>query len=197
MSSYHIYKQTRDAAWRFLIDNNITSLPLSFSDICRANNIKLLRYIGNDYFADDERGITFIKDGQYNIIVNGADSLQVQRYTMGHELGHIFLGHLQNGQMHTRISGTRSDPKAPMEYQAERFAMGILAPACVLWGLDLHSPKDIAKVCYISIEDARYRADRMRDLYKRDVFLASELEKRVFEQFKSFVETKKAPLAGA
>ena len=191
--NYHLYTNTRDAAWQFLLDNGVDRLPVSFHDICRTNGIGLYKDCGSGYFSADERGVVFLRDGRYNIFLNGADPLEVQRFTIGHELGHIFFGHLIDSGLHTRLTGSRADPKAPEEYQAERFAMGILAPACVLWGLDLHSPKDIAKVCYISIEDARYRADRMRELYKRDVFLASELEKRVFEQFKSFVETKKLP----
>lgn len=185
--NYQSYKRIRDAAWRFLIENNISRLPISFYDICLRNNIGLYKDADSGYFSDDERGVTFIKDGRYNILVNGADTLQVQRYTMGHELGHIFLGHLSDGKLHTRISGTRAYPKTQIEYEAERFAMGILAPACVLHGLELHSAERIASVCNISTEDARIRADRIRDLNRRNAFFKSSLETQVFEQFRSYI----------
>lgn len=36
-----------------------------------------------------------------------------------------------------------------------RFAINILAPACVLWGLNIHDPIDIEKLCNISITSAK------------------------------------------
>ena len=77
------------------------------------------------------------------------------------------------------------------EYEAERFAMNLFAPACVLWGLDIHKAEDIAKICNISKQSAKKRADRMRTLYKRNKFLSSDLEKQVYQQFKKFIEENK------
>lgn len=168
--NYQLYKQARDAAWLFLLENNVCSLPVTFSDICRINDIRLMRYLGGDYFENDERGVTYIRDGRFNILVNGADELPVQRFTIGHELGHIFMGHLSDGSLHTRISNKDISQKEPFEYQAERFAMGILAPACVLWGLNLHGAEEIARICNISHAEAESRAARMNSLYKRGKF---------------------------
>lgn len=61
----------------------------------------------------------------------------------------------------------QNNPK--YEYEAERFAIGILAPACVLWGLNIHTAaEEISKLCNISITAARIRAQRMELLYKRE-----------------------------
>ena len=185
--NYQIYKNARDTAWNFLIENNVTSLPIVFSGICRTNNIKLMRYVGDEYFADDERGVAYFDNGSPCILVNGNDELCVQRYTIAHELGHIYLGHLSSGNSCHRLSGTRNDPRNSSEYQAERFAMNILAPACVLWALNVRTPKDISELCDISIYDAAIRAERMGRLYKRNKFLSSELEKKVYENFKPFI----------
>lgn len=190
--SYHTYTRSRDASWQFLIDNNITALPLAFHDVCTANNIKLYRYIGESYFKSNERGVAFKEGSRFNIFVNGTDELQVQRYTIAHEMGHIFLGHITGDKVHARISGLKPALSGSSEYQAERFAAGILAPACVLWGLGIHSAKDIAELCIIPLEEARRRAARMRELYKRDAFLKSPLEKKVFEQFESFITEMKS-----
>lgn len=175
---HDIYKQARDTAWRFLIDNEVNALPVKLSAICHQNCIVLL-YDNAGYLSKDKRGITFIdNDGRFNIVLNPYDIVTVQRYTIAHELGHIFLEHF------TKYSISNSD----MEYQAERFAIDILAPACVLWGLNLHTAEDIAKVCNISMQSAHIRAERMEILYKRNKFLTSPLEKQVFEQFSDFIK---------
>ena len=44
-----------------------------------------------------------------------------------HKVGHIVMKHIQN------------NPK--YEYEAEPSLLEILAPACVLWGLNIHTAK--------------------------------------------------------
>ena len=77
------------------------------------------------------------------------------------------------------------------EYQAERFAIDILAPACILWGLNLHTAEEIAKVCGISMSSAQRRAERMEILYQRNMFLSHPLERQVFQQFQKFISENK------
>ena len=110
-----------------------------------------------------------IVNNQCYIIVDDKLSIAVQRYSIAHEIGHILLG---DG-----------------EYEAERFAIDVLAPACVLWGLNLHTAEDIAHVCNISIPSARIRAERMAVLYDRNMFLSHPLERQVFSQFKDFIDS--------
>lgn len=177
--TYDIYTQARNNAWKFLIDNHVTSLPVKLSAICRQKRIVLLYDHDGTYLSRNERGLTFIDSkGEFNIVLNPHDSIAVQRYTIAHELGHIVLGHFDRNILSTSNA----------EYQAERFAIDILAPACILWGLDLHTAKDISEVCNISISAAKIRAERMDMLYKRNKFMISPLEKQVFEQFSDFIE---------
>ena len=101
-----------------------------------------------------------------------------------HEIGHIVMSHIQDEERY--------------EYEHELFAIDVLAPATVLWELDMHEPEDIAKLCNISITSARIRAERMGLLYKREqeflrtrghsCFLQSPLERKVYEQFKPFID---------
>lgn len=181
---YGIYKGARDGSWRFLIDYKINALPIDFNIVAKAMDIKI-RQDTQGILLPTERGAT-ITDGTRTYILLKPSSIQAMRYTTAHEFAHIFLGHtMKNG----RYGRTFAD--SPEEYQAERFAIDILAPACVLWGLNLHSEKDIAKICNISNQSAKKRADRMRTLYKRNKFLSSDLEKQVYQQFKKFIEENK------
>ena len=172
--SYNNYKNARDAAWQCLIDNSISSLPLKLSIICHNHNIDIIKNSDLDInskarLTQNQRGKCVSVDGRFYIIVNDADILPAQRYTIAHELGHLII--------------PTSD-----EYEAERFAIGILAPACVLWGCNIHSAEDIAKMCNISQASAKIRAERMETLYKRNKFLTSPLERQVFDNFSEFIK---------
>ena len=188
MAYNNIYEQARDTAWKFLIDNHVTSLPVKLSTICQQRGISLLFDHDRKCLSGNERGCTFIRCtfincmGKYSIVLNPDDNVVIQRYTIAHELGHIFLNHFVNQTM------SSSD----MEYQAERFAIDILAPACVLWGLNLHTAKDISEVCNISMKSAQIRAKRMEILYSRNKFLTSPLERQVCEQFSDFIHQYKS-----
>lgn len=180
---YGIYQASRNASWQFLIDNNVTELPLKLGSICNKLGYKILEDNKIHYLQPNQRGITFYQQNNWNIIINNNLTLQAQRYTIAHELGHIFLGHpLMQGRY-----GRTFIIDNPFEYQAERFAIDILAPACVLWSLNLHTPQQIAEVCNISMTSATKRARRMEELYRRNMFLAHPLERVVFKQFEKFI----------
>ena len=172
---YNIYRNSRDASWKFLIEYGVSELPLDLKRITAQMGVKVCRDNAG-ILMPNELGITVNAHGDFHIVVRDSP-IQQKRYTIAHEIGHIVLGH-------TEISG---NPYID-EYQAERFATGILSPACVLWGLDIHSAEDIARLCDISITSARIRARRMAVLYKRDKFLTSPLERQVYEQFSDFIK---------
>lgn len=176
--NYEIYKTVRDASWRFLIQHNVQCLPIDIKPIITAIGIKIKRDI-NGLLRNDERGRTVNADGELYILVKD-EPIPQKRYTIMHEIGHIVLGH-------TEAFGS-SDVD---EYAAERFAIGVLAPACVLWGIGVKTAEEIAEMCNISITAAKNREKRMAELYARNKFLISPLEKQVFEQFSDFINNKK------
>lgn len=171
--NYEIYKNSRDASWKFLIEHKVKSLPVDLKTIVSEMDIKVKKDI-DGILQRHERGKLIKDDGKATIIIREADIYQ-NRYTIMHEIGHIVLEHMENTE-------NESD-----EYNAERFAIDVLAPACVIWGLDIHSAEDIQKLCQISITSARIRAERMEVLYKRNMFLSHPLERKVFNQFKEFI----------
>ncbi len=166
------YNEIRDASWKCLSQCKINSLPVNLSQICKHYGIKIVKNsnLQENKLLANERAKTMKIDDVFHIIVNDSDTMPVQRYSIAHEIGHILLGNGLN------------------EYEAERFAIGILAPACVLWKLNLHSAEDIAKVCNISITAAKNRAKRMEILYARNKFLTSPLERQVYSQFLDFID---------
>lgn len=181
--AYGIYQQSRNASWQFLLDNKIDRLPVKLSSICRENNYILCKDSKIHYLKPLQLGATFYANSTWYIVFSDKISVQAQRYTIAHELGHIFLGHIMKDGHYGRTF-TIDDEQ---EYQAERFAIDILAPACVLWGLDLQTPEEIAKVCNISMTSAQKRAKRMEELYRRNMFLSHPLERQVYQQFQKFI----------
>lgn len=183
---YGIYQTSRNASWQFLIDNNINKLPVSLGVVCKNLHYKILEDSKIHYLQANQRGISFCKDDIWYIVLQDKLNVQAQRYTIAHELGHIFLAH---PLVDSKYGRTFAD--SPEEYQAERFAIDILAPACVLWGLDLHTPEEIAGICNISMTSATKRARRMEELYRRNMFLSHPLERKVYQQFQKFIEENK------
>lgn len=190
MTTYDFYRQARDASWQFLLESGACTLPLPLSAICQQRDITLMLDKNGGYLANSDKGVTFkTPEGKFCILLNPADSIPVRRYTTAHELGHIYLKHPMQGGKYGRTFGIqKTATQDPIEYQAERFAIGILAPACVLYGLGIHTAEDIAKVCNISLSAARIRAERLAVLYQRKSFFASPLERKVFELFEDFIK---------
>ena len=183
--NYNSYKNARDASWYFLIKNEISELPVNISPILNSLNITVRKDVAGN-LSSGERGYSVFENNFYQIVVPECPVPQ-KRYTIMHEVGHIVMKHIQD--------------KPEYEYEAERFAIDVLAPACVLWGLDIHEPEDIAKLCNISITSAKIRAERIKLLYKREqeflqkygrsCFLQSPLEQKVYKQFQRFIEENK------
>lgn len=183
---YGIYENARNASWQFLIDYGIHQLPVDLNPIIEKIGVKV-KFGDERVLESRQRGLTTTNGTTTYIIVREKSSIAESRYTIVHELGHSYLGHpLVNGR-YARTFDTSSQ----YEYQAERFAIDVLAPACVLWSLNLHTAEDIAQVCNISISAARRRAERMEVLYQRNKFLMHPLERQVYEQFLGFINNYK------
>lgn len=193
--NYENYKKSRNAAWEILLACGVDKLPVDLNAVLRNLGVRaytysrsrgLLASIGLAEVAGRVSGLTFYAGEQPVILFNDAETPQRIRFTIGHELGHIVLGHVLPGE-YTQQNREPQPGDDPMEQAANRFAADLLAPACVLWGLDLHRAEDIAQVCKISIQAARFRAERMEILYQRDKFLLHPLERAVYQQFESFL----------
>lgn len=181
---YNEYKASRDLAWEVLINEHITELPVSISKICKNMGISIRLYEAEK----NNSGYSLIIDNKAFIFVNKNDSVERQRFTAAHELGHILLGHVGKYKL---VNREPSDSDNPIEQAANVFASRLLAPACVLWGCHFSSADDIAKHCKISRQAAEYRAARMQVLYNRNAFFKSQSECQVYENFKQYITENK------
>ena len=183
--NYRRYKKSRDLAWKVLLQEGVRELPVNIVGLCRKMGIRV------QYFtpaAGGSDGYTTIFLGVPMIFVSKECSPERQRFTIAHELGHILLDHVGQAELVNR----EPDPgDNPIEHEANVFASRLLAPACVLWALNVREPEEIAALCRISRQAAEFRAERMKLLYARNRFLYSPLEQKVHEQFREFMTRKK------
>lgn len=81
-------------------------------------------------------GVITRKEAIYQIYVKALDNPSRKRFTLAHELGHYFLGHLEKDGEYIdtevnlyRISGFPGARSQPLEVEANRFAAALLMPA--------------------------------------------------------------------
>lgn len=185
---YGRYKNARNAAWQCLIDYNVKSLPVSVLSIAKSAGITVIKNskARMNLLSPNESGISVLIGKQWYIVYNDKSTRQRNRFTVAHELGHIFLGHELEKRNQMTQTFIKSETNA--EQEANIFASRLLAPACVLWSLGLRNSDEIASVCDISHTAAKFRAERMVTLYKRNRFLIAPLERAVYNNFKTFLQ---------
>lgn len=177
---YRKYKNARDMAWKILLDADVCSLPVNISGLCRSMGIAVKLYDG----TDDSDGKSLIMDGCPLILVSRNKPASRQRFTAAHELGHILMGHIGQEGLVNREPMPGDNP---IEREANIFASRLLAPACVLWGCNVKSERDIMKLCNISRQAAEFRWQRMQVLLARNKFLTSPLERKVYDRFADYI----------
>lgn len=204
---YSDYQKARDKSWEIIFKYKINSLPVDLFRLAKQLKIKIISYdkgksliktMGlEDHKSND--AFTAVIKKRYIIFYN--DTVENQgrlRFTLAHELGHIVLGHVKTATVWNR---GEDEPQSPEEIQANIFASRLLAPACVLHELNLHTHEDIAELCGLSYAAAKIRAERMETLYEREkewlqkygisCFGISEREQKALKQFDKFINNKK------
>ena len=184
---YGKYKEIRNAAWQLLIDFGIESIPVKISYIAEKAGVILHRNSGMNLLKNNQIGLSFFYNSAWHIVYDNTLSRGAIRFTVAHELGHIFLGHSIDEQHARQFESVPNEE----EQSANMFAARLLSPACVLWGIGLTSrkhTKEIERVCDISHPAAKYRAERMEILVKRNMFLKNPVERELYRHFLPFIE---------
>ncbi len=185
--NYGLYKDARNAAWQCLLNFNVCTLPVVVSEIARAVDIVVLKDSDANILKENQSGMTVVQNRKFYIVYKDSENSRRCRFTIAHELGHIFLGHLLINTPTYRTFIVRNDT----ESAANVFARDLLAPACVLHELQITDAESIAKLCNISLEAAGYREKRMRELENRNAWYMHPLESEVRKQFGKFIEKNK------
>ena len=178
---YKKYQASRNLAWQILLDSQVTELPVKITAVCRKMGIPVKLWDG----PQDIGGQAQMLNGQPVILVNRNDGVPRQRFSTAHELGHILLGHVGQYELVNREPSAKDNP---IEQAANVFASRLLAPACVLKELRIHSAEELARVCNISRQAAEYRYKRYLELLERDKFYLSPLERQVYQQFREYIQ---------
>ena len=131
-----------------------------------------------------ERGISVYDGDKWLIVYDDNIKTSVNRFTIAHEFGHIFLGHELKKGYYARTF----DNKPEVEQAADMFAARLLAPACVLHELHATTAEKIAEICNISIQAAKHRAERMAILEARNKYYLHPLERQVRKQFEDYIK---------
>lgn len=190
---YDYYKAARDKSWETILKCGICSLPVDLVDLSNKVGISIDLYSKSRFIQTfsksviDGDGFIVNDNGLKRIFINDKiNNRYRRRFTLAHELGHGILGH-DISTLHFRNSEIDSQTDI-QEAQANVFARDILMPATVLAALNIHTPEQIMKLCHISYESARIRAERMKELYQRNMFNRHPLERAVRKQFDPFIK---------
>ncbi|OGU75443.1 MAG: hypothetical protein A2V93_11975 [Ignavibacteria bacterium RBG_16_34_14] len=125
------YKFVKDMARKVLKDHKITSIP---TDLKKIFDKLGLQFIELDNPSDIDGAIIEI-DGKPRIaVLNKAKSISRQRFTLAHELGHIFLSHNKRDfyevvENESEVPDSPSEKAKPSkEIEADVFASELLIP---------------------------------------------------------------------
>lgn len=160
MDSYKKYRNTRDSAWQFLIDHNITKFPLDVVSIFHKYGVAIVS-------KEIEVYAKTIKFRNNLITLYEPNTTTEQlRFTLAHELGHVLLGHCDKAGI------DEYDDTA-----ANVFASRILMPITVIDIEKLDTVEKIQKFFGVSEEAAKIRLDRYLLVKPRNKINASPLER--------------------
>ncbi|MCI6699543.1 MAG: ImmA/IrrE family metallo-endopeptidase [Lachnospiraceae bacterium] len=158
MISY--YKNGIEKAMEVFVEYDILQAPVCFGKIFSAlsNEIRLLRY--SEYMRkcqcslEDTVSVMRSSDGaciykptagKYLICFNDVDPRMEkrERFTIAHELGHYFLGHLEKAGTNILSRGELSDREYLLyEREADVFARNLLSPAPLAYKVFYYSSRE-------------------------------------------------------
>lgn len=159
-----------------LKDSNICQLPVKLIKIIKIYKWEVIPYSkaikeGQVDFSESFSG-TYLKiNDTFFIIYNDTHSIERQRWTIAHEIGHIILNH--------KLSNETS------EAEANYFAKQLLIPLAVLNYYKANSVNKITELFNVSSEAASYRLKDLERHYKyKAMYGLTSHDKAFLKQFK-------------
>lgn len=169
-SAFDRYEEASRCAERFLVDHNITSLPV--------DPIAIAKNLGIEVHANPAKSAgasgMLIRVGQAYAIAYAThiESPGFRRFSISHELGHYLLpGHpeavLDENGIHESFAGFRSDNV--YEKEADSFAAGLLMPSRLFSAAlantepGLEAIEDLSSLCITSLPATAIRYVQFAD----------------------------------
>jgi len=123
------YKYAREMARKVLKDYKLKSIP---TDLKKIFDTLGFEHVELDDPEDVDGMIVKIGDKPSIVVINVKKPLVRQRFTLAHELGHIFLNHDKRDIYDAETAREQSDDispsKPPKEIEADIFASELLVP---------------------------------------------------------------------
>lgn len=175
--TYARYDYCAKRACDFLEEYNISSYPVDVEKIITDNKWGLTPYslIMQQFHCDRNTvirclrsmdGYTQLDDDNYSIAYNDDPELgDRKRFTLMHEIGHIYLNHLVDFDITLlyRNELSKKENKV-LENEANAFARNVLAPISLVRQLKDKAPENISSKFGITY----YAANTRLDLFKKD-----------------------------
>ena len=211
VSTYRRYQDARDTAWRALLQLERKRLPVDAEALARQAGVEIHAFPGKGeerlrrlvLMAGDGPCVSLRIRGQWHIFLR-EDRLDDsrRRFSVAHELGHLFLGHatrrlapgVRAFESRDNPGDLLEDPESLEDYAADIFAIRLLAPACLLHEMRVDQAGNIRTLCGLPPRAAALRAERMALLNQRDAFYNHPLERQVRDQFLSYLRGRALPL---
>lgn len=148
------YALARSTARKVLRKYSIVNVPTDLKKICEGEG---LEYIELDDSEELDGMLMELEDGTRVAMVNRAKSFVRGRFTLAHELGHIFLYHDKRDFYDPEVAREYGEDipenaKPPKEQEADAFASELLIPMEQLKRFqgDLNSPDKLAGIFQVS-----------------------------------------------
>jgi Zn-dependent peptidase ImmA (M78 family) len=141
--------------------------PVNVLNLCQDAGIDVYATNFTEDDGEDVSGSIEIEDGQPVIYVNQEHPETRQRFTVAHELGHWFSGHLvgKDDKIIDNATCRRSSYWDAKERQANQFAAELLMPSVLLKKAIASGIKDVYDLSLlfnVSIEAMSYRLQKIR-----------------------------------
>lgn len=198
---YDVYRDARDAVWKLLAENEVSTLPIDVFALCETQQIEcysfvhaqvLIQSLHIEKHCVSGRYLVLCPAGRRIILYDDAVPHELQRFLVASALAHIVLEHTQN---RTELPVVFSPEEM---LTAGVFATRLLAPLSVLWGMGVDGVQELIKVCRIPRATAEKRFERLCEINDRNdrfgmasgqgsMFL-SGYERSAYRNFSPFIE---------
>lgn len=149
MIDFPDYYIATNKAYATLIKYKVFSFPISPKIIIRqlsnvaihtysdlAKRMGISREVFLDYLSSSEHGFTARQRDKYAVFYNEQKDDTTIRFTLAHELGHIILGHIEDGKRENK--------------EANCFARNLLCPVPIIKEMNIQTEKEYTEAFNIS-----------------------------------------------